>query len=712
MKGMQMTKLRIFLLLLLAACAPAAFSQGYRFDSQISTDLLTTAIPGTGNVLVLPTSAQVAFCNFPANAVPCTNKATTYTSATLGTPCSTSTQITLTGSTTCVASPDVQQNWGVWVPSGQYSYTVTMGGVNFGPYVVNFGIPAGAAISPGTINGPTIGNFYSLTGTLWWDGVKYPYTTAGLQQVLADCLASTTCEQVHLEGAGAQTVPISSTTSFGSTTKSLTVYYSRSWNPNCTMTNDTDCFVIHADTSFVGNGVSVPNTNSAATQGMTAASNASVSAMVRIIDLDGPGTNNAGGLLDGLTIIPNANMKVSDAIVSVQNPVQVHAIRGLNVGGGAIPTGSILMKIFATPGRIATNVSLHDVQLDGGGTGRPLWIGCTSVGSTTLGSCSGIGSITIDGGATVIVHSQTNQPEIDIEGGNGSGGQNAVGNIGIFGIQGESRSTGEIGILCNGCANLLVDGYSVSSNTNNGADVIKLAQPAGTTVDGIDLYHIAATNAWTNIVNNTVNGDKMVYAYQCSNGCTYHHHKNFANVTATEVWADGTGRIMTKGVNGLAVRSLTANGGVTPGTAGGADVGSTSLPFGNLWLGTAATNNNKLTSTTTAARVTTFPDANITVSGATGQDCGTTSTCAATNISATLKIVKGSAPLVSGTPSTVTISGISPAFTSSSSYVCTVTDATTATNNLLKVANVSGSSFTITGPNTLTDVINYVCAGN
>lgn len=92
--------------------------------------------------------------------------------------------------------------------------------------------------------------------------------------------------------------------------------------------------------------------------------------------------------------------------------------------------------------------------------------------------------------------------------------------------------------------------------------------------------------------------------------------------------------------------------------------------------------------------------------------CATTSTCANTALGTTARIFFGSAPLVSGTPSTVTISGISPAFTSTSSYVCTVSEATTATNNLLKVVNVSSSSFTITGPNTLTDTINYQCTGN
>jgi hypothetical protein len=92
------------------------------------------------------------------------------------------------------------------------------------------------------------------------------------------------------------------------------------------------------------------------------------------------------------------------------------------------------------------------------------------------------------------------------------------------------------------------------------------------------------------------------------------------------------------------------------------------------------------------------------------QFCGTTSSCSHTAQTAA-QVVWGSAPLVSGTPSTVTITGISPAFTSASSYTCALTDDTTATNNLLKVANVSGSSFTVTGPATTTDVVGFVCVG-
>lgn len=89
--------------------------------------------------------------------------------------------------------------------------------------------------------------------------------------------------------------------------------------------------------------------------------------------------------------------------------------------------------------------------------------------------------------------------------------------------------------------------------------------------------------------------------------------------------------------------------------------------------------------------------------------CGTTSTCAGTRNKG--HIVTGSAPLVSGTPSTVTITGLTPAFTSSSTFVCTVTNATTQANPL-KVVNASGSSIIITGPNSVTDTANFICGGN
>src|SRR5574337_1525885 len=111
-----------------------AFGQGLKFgDGQpIQT---AQKVGGINNVLVAYPNATINFCNSPANAVPCTNKATTYTDSTLTTPCATSTQVVLAGTTNCVATTDSLGNWGVWVAGGQYVYTVTTSaGVSSGPY--------------------------------------------------------------------------------------------------------------------------------------------------------------------------------------------------------------------------------------------------------------------------------------------------------------------------------------------------------------------------------------------------------------------------------------------------------------------------------------------------------------------------------------------------------------------------------------------------
>lgn len=75
-------------------------------------------------------------------------------------------------------------------------------------------------------------------------------------------------------------------------------------------------------------------------------------------------------------------------------------------------------------------------------------------------------------------------------------------------------------------------------------------------------------------------------------------------------------------------------------------------------------------------------------------------------------IVEDSGTLVSGTPSaaTITFTGGS-IFTSSSSYSCSVTNKTTQANPLM-ITYSSGSSFIVTGPNTVTDSFSFVCVGN
>ncbi len=146
-----------------------------------------------------------------------------------------------------------------------------------------------------------------------------------------------------------------------------------------------------------------------------------------------------------------------------------------------------------------------------------------------------------------------------------------------------------------------------------------------------------------------------------------------------------------------------------------------SLPDNASWLerltGTLKTfkvpitTNSQVTSTVatgTAPLVitSTTPVANLTVSKHPKlQSCGTTATCSAT-ATTNGQIVFGQVTLTAGT---ATVTGISPAFTSSTSFQCTASDRTTAANGANAVP-ASVSSVTVRG--TGTDIISYVCVGN
>ena len=96
---------------------------------------------------------------------------------------------------------------------------------------------------------------------------------------------------------------------------------------------------------------------------------------------------------------------------------------------------------------------------------------------------------------------------------------------------------------------------------------------------------------------------------------------------------------------------------------------------------------------------------------ASGQACGSTAACKATVVA--LRTVQGSGTLVTGSPSTFAVTGISPAFTSASTFTCTAQDTSTVANNIgvLAAGYVSASAVTFTGPNTNTDGFKYQCSG-
>lgn len=142
-------KKRLSLLAFFLFAGFASAQTGVRISSTV-----TVSYPATNvNFVTIPAGATISFCNAPANATPCTNKATTYTDATLGTSCPLSQQLVLDNTNTCTSSPDAQGNWGVWVASGQYAYTITLAnGNSLGPHFVTAGGSGGGGGSPGGSN--------------------------------------------------------------------------------------------------------------------------------------------------------------------------------------------------------------------------------------------------------------------------------------------------------------------------------------------------------------------------------------------------------------------------------------------------------------------------------------------------------------------------------------------------------------------------------
>jgi hypothetical protein len=142
----------------------------------------------------------------------------------------------------------------------------------------------------------------------------------------------------------------------------------------------------------------------------------------------------------------------------------------------------------------------------------------------------------------------------------------------------------------------------------------------------------------------------------------------------------------------------------------------TGASAGLVFEGTADAFETTLTVTDpTVDRTITFPNASITVPGTIVTSCGTSATCATpSTISSDSKVVIGTSGALDGaSPAVAAITGISPAFTSSSTYRCTGTvNGSGAVTTILAVSYVSGSAFTFTGTNGATGTISYVCVGN
>jgi len=152
-----MKRILFFLLLSGFALMPAgAHAQNlFRFSepfpsvtSLYQTPFLVANVP--------PNSPILAVCHSPANQVPCTNYATTYTGASAACPNGAQDTPDPSGSTSaCQSTGDAQGNIAFWAPSGTYDYTVCIAGTVscFGPYTVTLGGTSLQLQTNGTNNG-------------------------------------------------------------------------------------------------------------------------------------------------------------------------------------------------------------------------------------------------------------------------------------------------------------------------------------------------------------------------------------------------------------------------------------------------------------------------------------------------------------------------------------------------------------------------------
>lgn len=153
--------LNILLFPVLLLAPNFAHAQAVRWD--LGAPGSAGAVMTSGNQLFAAANVALNWCNYPANAVPCTNYANTYSSISLATLCPVNAQVVLQGSSTCQGSSDNFGNIGVWTAPNTacngltcYAYTLTVNGVSSGPYIWISGAGGGSGTVAGTNNQITV----------------------------------------------------------------------------------------------------------------------------------------------------------------------------------------------------------------------------------------------------------------------------------------------------------------------------------------------------------------------------------------------------------------------------------------------------------------------------------------------------------------------------------------------------------------------------
>lgn len=127
--------------------ASSLFAQAVRFDSASYTTSGQVPSGAFAPVLAVP-GATISACQDSA----CATRATTYTTASAGTPCGALAQLTAAaGGTTCTSLTDGQGNFGFWILPGAYYYRITLpAGAGGGSYIYPISVGASAGCPLGT----------------------------------------------------------------------------------------------------------------------------------------------------------------------------------------------------------------------------------------------------------------------------------------------------------------------------------------------------------------------------------------------------------------------------------------------------------------------------------------------------------------------------------------------------------------------------------
>lgn len=396
---------------------------------------------------------------------------------------------------------------------------------------------------------------------------------------------------IDARGFGATDQTIAAKVSLGvnaGSGQSVTLLVDRSTRYNVTITNGDPAFLLCGGSAIIGDaaGVSCPNGY------IKLATTANCS---NIVLMQGDITDNlVGGCLKNIMLSGNTGAVCGDAILGIQNQLQITHIEGVTAIGGGI-TNTVIVKVYAFGGAgfSCGNVEFHNVQFDGnGGTGnRVVWIGGANSGSLTpvsVGAVSNVGFV----GPSAIVHPGAGLPIVTIEAQNGAGGHNVIGGVNFYGIQMESNSNTDIGILVNGAENVGIYGCYGSAAGAAGADLVKLAQPAGTTLDGITIAGVDNQGGWTNTLNNTVTGVVMANATSGRVGLyTYSALSRIQTITDGGAFGAFNGLILAGGAAPTVAASRIGLGSTTATTVGAAGGASAppATPLGYLIINVAGT---------------------------------------------------------------------------------------------------------------------------